>query len=54
MTNYDFWAKSKQFKVNMIHLATISGRVPIIPPFGPGAHICELFQDKHHFLFPNL
>ncbi|KAF8814371.1 hypothetical protein BYT27DRAFT_7179523 [Phlegmacium glaucopus] len=25
--------------VNMIYLAAISGRVPIIPPFSPGAHI---------------
>jgi len=28
--------------VNMIYLATLTDRVPIIPPFAPDHHICML------------
>ena len=33
----------KQFQVNLIYLASLSGRVPIIPPFIPGPHLREFF-----------
>ena len=34
----------------MIYLASLSGRVPIIPPFSPAPHICELFQDRYNLI----
>ena len=48
------WASSelKQFQVNLIYLASLSGRVPIIPPFipGPSPHLCEFFFRKYFFI----
>ena len=37
-----------QFQVNLIYLASLSGRVPIIPPFTPGPHLREFFHKYFH------